>query len=181
MYGDADVRRYELKVQQAFTCASTPTVWPGSVLRSYVPRLPRAGYPLATWPNAAGVITTVYSGSFGADCGVTDWNGDRIPLCHRNRMAVLLRRNLWPVKKAGNQPAGCAIPANAPTSVVITTGTGSATVAFGAPASNGGSSITSYLVTATRVASGAAITKSGAISPITVTGLAHGAAYKVSA
>lgn len=53
-------------------------------------------------------------------------------------------------------------------------------MAFGAPASNGGSSITSYLVTATRVASGAAITKSGAISPITVTGLAHGTAYKVS-
>ena len=229
VYGASDVRRNELKVQRTFTFTSTPTVWPGAGLRSYVPRLPLSVYPLVAWPNAAGVVTTANSGGCGADCGVTDWNGRWLALESSSGTGVVILRDFtsrapaeltinndaisasnlssmvliqpttgwkgtvtetewlcfydatsWPVKKAGNQPAGCAIPANTPTSVVVTAGSGSATAAFGAPTSNGGAPVTSYLVTATPVAGGIAITKSGTASPITVTGLAHGAAYKVT-
>ena len=62
----------------------------------------------------------------------------------------------------------------APTSVVATAGNASASVAFTAPASNGGSVITGYTVTS----SPGSFTATGATSPITVTGLAHGTAYR---
>ena len=61
----------------------------------------------------------------------------------------------------------------APTSVVATAGNTSASVAFTAPASNGGSVITGYTVTS----SPGSITATGATSPINVTGLTNGTAY----
>ena len=61
----------------------------------------------------------------------------------------------------------------APTSPVGTAGSGQVSVAFTAPASNGGSAITSYTVT---VNPGGA-TVSGPASPINVTGLTNGQAY----
>jgi hypothetical protein len=63
----------------------------------------------------------------------------------------------------------------APTSVTATdtTAGGAISVAFTAPANNGGSAITSYTVTS----SPGSITASGASSPITVTGLTNGTAY----
>jgi hypothetical protein len=61
----------------------------------------------------------------------------------------------------------------APTSVIATAGDASASVAFTAPASAGGSPITSYTVTS----SPGSVTASGASSPITVTGLTNGTAY----
>lgn len=67
---------------------------------------------------------------------------------------------------------GIAVVApGAPTSAVATAGDGQASVAFTAPASNGGSAITGYRVTAST-----GQTATGAASPIVVLGLANGAA-----
>jgi hypothetical protein len=62
---------------------------------------------------------------------------------------------------------------SAPTSVVATAGDSSASVAFGAPSTNGGAAITSYTVTA----SPGNFTGTGTGSPILVSGLTNGTAY----
>jgi len=66
----------------------------------------------------------------------------------------------------------------APTAVKVTAGAaaGTASVSFTAPASNGGSAISSYTVTANP----GGITATGTTSPITVTGLTPGMAYTFS-
>ena len=64
----------------------------------------------------------------------------------------------------------------APTSVVATAGSTSASVAFTAPASNGGAAISGYTVTS----SPGGLTGTGASSPISVTGLTNGVAYTFS-
>jgi hypothetical protein len=61
----------------------------------------------------------------------------------------------------------------APYMGTATAGTGSATVSFTPPASNGGSAITGY----TLISSPGNITKTGTASPITMTGLTNGTAY----
>lgn len=61
----------------------------------------------------------------------------------------------------------------APTSVVATLGNASASVAFTAPASNGGLAITSYTATSTP----GSFTATNAVSPIIVTGLTNGTPY----
>lgn len=66
----------------------------------------------------------------------------------------------------------------APTSPVVTTGNASASIAFVAPASNGGATISGYTVSCT--AAGVSKTASGASSPITLTGLSNGVTYSCS-
>ena len=68
-----------------------------------------------------------------------------------------------------------ASPPGAPTNVVATVGVTSqtASVAFDAPASNGGSAITSFTVTS----SPGGVTASGGSSPISVGGLTNGTSY----
>lgn len=66
-----------------------------------------------------------------------------------------------------------AVAPGAPTAVTATAGNGKATINFTAPASNGGSALTSYTVTANP----GGITATGAAGPITVTGLTNGIAY----
>ncbi|MEI7027535.1 fibronectin type III domain-containing protein [Paenibacillus sp. y28] len=61
----------------------------------------------------------------------------------------------------------------APTSVTAAAGGGGAIVSFHAPATDGGSRITSYIVTS----SPGGLVAAGASSPITVTGLTYGTAY----
>jgi FtsP/CotA-like multicopper oxidase with cupredoxin domain/fibronectin type 3 domain-containing protein len=61
----------------------------------------------------------------------------------------------------------------APTAVTAVGGNAQATVSFTAPASDGGSPITLYMVTS----SPGGLTGTGAASPITVTGLTNGTAY----
>jgi subtilisin-like proprotein convertase family protein len=66
----------------------------------------------------------------------------------------------------------------APSNVVVTvTGATSASVSFAAPASDGGSAITSYYVQCTSTNGGAARSGTGASSPISVTGLTTGSSY----
>jgi uncharacterized protein (TIGR03437 family) len=62
-----------------------------------------------------------------------------------------------------------------PTNLTSTAGNGSATVAFTAPASNGGAAITGY--TATCTAGNATFTGTGTASPIVVLGLSNGTTY----
>jgi len=66
-----------------------------------------------------------------------------------------------------------AVAPDAPTIGTATVGDGQASVAFTAPASNGGAIIAGYTVTS----SPGAITATGTASPITVTGLVNGTAY----
>ena len=67
---------------------------------------------------------------------------------------------------------GASVP-DAPTGVTATAGNTQATVSFTAPASDGGSAITSYTVTSIP----GSYTATGTGSPITVTGLTNGTAY----
>ena len=83
------------------------------------------------------------------------------------------------VNSAGQGPASSvasAMPVSvpgAPTNVTATAGDGYASVSFTPPASNGGSPITSYTVTANP----GGATTSGSSSPLTVSGLADGTSY----
>ena len=66
----------------------------------------------------------------------------------------------------------------APTIGTATAGNGSASIAFGAPASNGGAAITGY--TATCTAGAASKTGTATASPVSVSGLTNGTAYSCS-
>jgi hypothetical protein len=70
-------------------------------------------------------------------------------------------------------PAAAATVPGAPTIGTAVAGNAQATVSFTAPASDGGSAITSYTVTS----SPGGLTGTGTASPITVTGLTNGTAY----
>ncbi|WPC43962.1 beta strand repeat-containing protein [Clostridium sp. JS66] len=70
-------------------------------------------------------------------------------------------------------PTAAATVPGAPTGVSATAGDGQATVSFTAPASDGGSGITSYTVTSNP----GGFTGTGSGSPITVSGLTNGTAY----
>ena len=63
----------------------------------------------------------------------------------------------------------------APTAVVATPGNGSISLAFTAPASNGGTAITGY--TGSCAASGAAVTATAVASPVAISGLTNGSSY----
>lgn len=75
-----------------------------------------------------------------------------------------------------------ATPPGPPTAVSAAGGAAAATVSFGAPASDGGSPITGYTVTATDTTTGGngGQTATGTGSPITVSGLTNGDTYTFS-
>ena len=77
------------------------------------------------------------------------------------------------VNATGTITVTTATVPGAPTSVVATAGNATASVAFVAPSSTGGSVITGYTVTS----SPGSITAMGTTSPINVTGLTNGTAY----
>jgi hypothetical protein len=66
-----------------------------------------------------------------------------------------------------------AVASGAPTIGIATAGDAQATISFTAPASNGGATITSYMVTSNP----GDLTASGPASPLTVTGLTNGTSY----
>jgi hypothetical protein len=90
---------------------------------------------------------------------------------YRFTVAVVNEVGTGPASMPSNSitPAGVPGP---PTVVSVTPGNAQATVAFKAPASNGGSPITSYTVT-----SSGGQAASGKASPITVKGLTNGVSY----
>jgi len=63
----------------------------------------------------------------------------------------------------------------APTALVATAGNGSISLAFTAPASNGGTAITGY--TGSCTATGAAVTATAVASPVAISGLTNGSSY----
>ena len=71
--------------------------------------------------------------------------------------------------------------ADPPTGLAAVPGNGSASVAFTAPANNGGSTITGYTITCTSSNGGATATASGSGSPIVVSGLTNGNTYTCTA
>jgi len=73
--------------------------------------------------------------------------------------------------------AAALTPPGAPTIGTATASTGQVSVSFTAPASDGGSPITGYIVACTPVGGGAAVTATGTGSPIIVTGLLNGTTY----
>ena len=79
-------------------------------------------------------------------------------------------------------PGGAPVvnPPGEPTGVAATPGDGSAVVTFTEPVENGGSPITSYTVTATPTGGGAALTETGAASPITISGLTNDTEYSLT-
>jgi uncharacterized protein (TIGR02145 family) len=77
------------------------------------------------------------------------------------------------VASAASAAVTPVIVPNAPTNIVATAGNAQASVAFTAPASNGGSAITGYTVTSTP----GGFTATGASSPLTVTGLSNATSY----
>ena len=72
---------------------------------------------------------------------------------------------------------GSATVPGAPTIGIATGGNAQASVAFTAPASNGGSAITGYTAKAYAGGAATALTGAGTASPITVSGLSNGTAY----
>ena len=76
-----------------------------------------------------------------------------------------------------SSPSNAVTPkrvADPPTNVAVTPGDGQVTITFTPPTDNGGSTITDYTVTA----SPGGITASNETSPITLTGLSNGTAYR---
>lgn len=80
---------------------------------------------------------------------------------------------------ASNSVTPTTVAPDPPTSVSATVSGTTATASFTAPADNGGSAITSYTATATRVDTGTTVSNSGATSPINIAGLDGGAQYTV--
>lgn len=82
---------------------------------------------------------------------------------------------------ANATPVASVTAPGAPTIGVATAGNASASIAFTAPSSNGGSAITAYTATCTASgASGASASATGTTSPITVSSLSNGTAYSCS-
>lgn len=75
-------------------------------------------------------------------------------------------------------PTETVTPPGAPTIGTATPGNGSASIAFTAPASDGGAQVTAYVATCT--AGGASSQGTAAASPVTVNGLTNGTAYACS-
>ena len=95
--------------------------------------------------------------------------GDQVLGITLNGATVTLQTLFLPI---GGASVGVPAP---PTNLAITAGNTTASVAFTAPANNGGSAITSY--TATCTSGGVATTRSGTASPLLVTGLTNGLTY----
>lgn len=79
----------------------------------------------------------------------------------------------WRVTHSAQASATPRTVPGVPTGVTAAAGNGQATISFTAPADNGGSDITGYIVTS----SPGGITANGATGPITVTGLTNGTEY----
>ena len=166
--------------------ASTPS---NSVTPSTGPGAPTIG--TATAGNAQAVITFSPPASDGGSAitgyTVTSNPGNIIGLGSTSPITVtgLTNGTVYTFSVIATNANGNSSPSSASNSVTpstfpgaptigtATAGNAQATVAFTAPASNGGSGITGYTVTS----SPGNITKTGSASPITVTGLTNGTAY----
>lgn len=134
------------------------------------------GFTNADLTVPSGTLSSVTSG----DGGVT-WTATLTPTASLYVTTNVITLNNTGVQDAaGNAGSGTTTSNNyavitvtvpgAPTGVAAVRGPGEAVVSFTAPASNGGTAITSYTVTS----SPGSVTATGTTSPITVTGLTNG-------
>ena len=122
----------------------------------------------ATVPGAFATLTTVFANTVG----YTDLTA-LADLTYRYRVIANNATGDSPPSNIVTVIPPTAIAPGVPTTVTATAGNAQATVSFTAPASDGGSPITSYTVTS----SPGGITATGTASPITVTGLTNNIAY----
>ena len=134
---------------------------------------PNAAYTgtITLTPSGAGstglsATTLTFSNSSTAQTfTITPTTAGSITLTPTNNQSLTNPANL-------SYTANAVVP-GAPTIGTATAGNAQATISFTAPASNGGSTITSYTVTS----NSGSHTGTGSASPITVTGLTNGTAY----
>jgi hypothetical protein len=87
--------------------------------------------------------------------------------------------SMWVANYGNNSISRIAMPTPpaAPTIGTATAQNQAASVSFSTPADNGGSPITVYTATCTLPGGGAAVSASGTVSPIRVSGLTNGSTY----
>ncbi|WP_285689328.1 fibronectin type III domain-containing protein [Actinoplanes sp. NBRC 103695] len=140
--------------QQASVSFSAPASDGGSSITSYTVTSSPGGHT-ATCPGSPCVVTGLTNGTaYTFTVHATNANGDS-------------------TESSASTPVTPATPPGAPTDTSAVAGAGQASVWFNAPASDGGSSITSYTVTSSP--GGHTATCPG--SPCVVTGLTNGTAY----
>lgn len=145
------------------------TATPGNAQASVSFKLPEdSTVPVTscTVTSSPGGITVTDSGNPIIVPGLT--NGTAYTFTVKATNAV----GTGPASKPSKAITPATVP-GAPTEVTAKAAIGSATVSFNPPASDGGSPITSYIVTSNP----GGITASGPHSPITVKGLTNGTAY----
>jgi hypothetical protein len=143
---------------------------------SFTPPSNDGGAPISSYSvtcSATGAVTRTASGA-ASPITVTNLQNGSTYTC-----------SVTATNSAGTSDASSGVsvtptgPPGAPTIGTVTPANGSASVAFTAPGSNGGSAITGY--TATCTATGQATgTNTGAASPIVVSGLINGTQYACS-
>ncbi|HSW82225.1 MAG TPA: IPTL-CTERM sorting domain-containing protein [Usitatibacter sp.] len=135
---------------------------------TFTPPASSGGSPIAAYTvtSSPGGITASGPGSPITVTGLTNGTAYTFTVTATNAIGTGL------ASAPSNRVTPATVP-GAPTIGTATAGNAQATVAFTPPASDGGSRITSYIVTS----SPGAITAIGTASPITVTGLTNGTAY----
>ena len=135
------------------------------------PAFPTTGYEATCTPQGGG--TAVTATGAGSPIVVTGLTNDTPYDCTVKTLNAT--GGSVPSDPAAVTPMA-TVPA-APTGLSATAAPTQATLAFTAPADDGGSPITGYTATCTPQGGGAAVTANGAASPIAVAGLTNGTTY----
>ena len=132
---------------------------------------PLSGYTVKSSPGGITVAASASASSANVS-GLTNGATYTFTVTARNAVGSSLPSQPSNPLTPTSSGAGAAVPSS-PTGVTASAGNAQATVSFTAQSSNGGSTITSYAVTASP--GGASVAGSG--SPLTVTGLTNGTSY----
>jgi hypothetical protein len=164
--GTADVSGYTCATATAGTLSAGVAIVEGTVTQTITATVTRTGTYTIT-ASANGVIFTK-SGTFST-------TGAQNIILQASGTPTNTGTNIFTINTTPNcsfSRTTITVP-DAPTSPVATPGNAQASIAFTAPASNGGSAITGYTVTS----SPGSFTATATSSPIVVTGLTNGTTY----
>jgi hypothetical protein len=140
----------------------------GAATQQFTATVTGTGSPsqTGTWSSTIGSIST--SGLFTAPAATGSAQTVTITFTSAQNSAFAATATV-------TVPAAAATAPGAPTIGTVTAGDASASVAFTAPSSNGGATITGYTVTAYKASDNTVVTTAtGTTSPINVTGLTNG-------